>query len=105
MKTISRRTRNRYQLILSESHLISSLVVFSKKKKKSTLENPSSYVKQAIKDNYLNFTLPALFMMLILSFLVTRTEEDNLVLLFVLAVKVVVLLIQKFSADMYAPFY
>lgn len=74
--------------------------------KESAVEDPSNYVKQAIKDNWINFLMPSTIIMIILSMIMTRTDTDPYVIMFVILIKVILLLIQRYSAIIYSgPYY
>lgn len=65
-------------------------------------QTPSEPVKQAVKDNWFSFIMPMLFTILILSTIITHTDEPLLGMIFQIAIKVTVLFMQKVSADYYA---
>lgn len=72
-------------------------------KNKEANQNPSNPVRRAIKDNWINFILPSIFVAALLAFVITASEEELLGILITVAVKLLLLLVQQFSAEWYAP--
>lgn len=77
--------------------------VSESKKAKEANENPSNPVRVAIKDNWINFLLPSIFVAALLAFIVTKSDEPRVAILLSISIKMLLLLIQQYSADYYSP--